>query len=200
VKVTKTNLALVISLLAALITPQVMEVNLESFAVVASNDGMLTLTANRDVSWLVLEDAEFQVVDRKIILSKPVKVVAIASGDYIVWDPRNPAPAPVDPVIPVPMPPVNQMTVLIGSWVPASNDQEAVADNLAMIALKIKAGELSSPDMIMASLVYANRKDQVGKEWAEFVAKIADLMKQNQDWDRIFTTASEVCYEAAKLS
>jgi hypothetical protein len=98
------------------------------------------------------------------------------------------------------MPPVDQMTVLIGSWVPASNDHEDVADNLAMIAVKIKAGELSSPDMIMASLVYANRKDQVGEEWAKFVAKIADLMKQDQDWNRIFTTASEVCYEAAKLS
>jgi hypothetical protein len=198
VKVTKTNLALVVALLGALITPQAMDMNFAPLAVTSSEDGLLTLTANRDVSWLVLEDAEFQVVDRKIILSKPVKVVAIASGDYVVWDPRNPD--PVDPVVPVPMPPVDQMTVLIGSWVPASNDQEAVADNLAMIALKIKAGELSSPDMIMASLVYANRKDQVGKEWAEFVAKIADLMKQNQDWDRIFTTASEVCYEAAKLS
>jgi hypothetical protein len=201
--VTKTNLALVVGLLAALITPQAMDMSFEPLAVTASSEGMLTLTANHDVSWLVLEDAEFQVVDRQIVLSRPVRVVAISSGEHVIWDPRNPAPVvpPVVPdVIPVPMPPVGQLTVLIGSWVPASNNSAAVAENFAMIAKKIEAGELSSPDMIMASLIYANRKDQVGKEWAEFIAKIADLMRQRQDWDKIFTTASEVCYEAAKLS
>jgi hypothetical protein len=198
--VTKTNLALVVSLLAALIAPQAMEMSFEPLAVTASSEGMLTLTANHDVSWLVLEDAEFQVVDRQIILSRPVRVVAISSGEHVIWDPRNPVVPVVIPVVIPVVPPVDQLTVLIGSWVPASNNSAAVAENFAMVAKKIEAGELSSPDMIMASLIYANRKDQVGKEWAEFVAKIADLMQQRQDWDKIFTTASEVCYEAAKLS
>ena len=198
-KVTKTNLALVVVLLGALITPQAMDVNFAALSVKAELGELTTLTANREVSWVVLEEGEFKIVGDSIILSRPVKVIAISSGEYVIWDPKTPITIPVaDP--PLVIPHVDQLNVLIGSWVPASNSNKAVAENLAMVAKKIEAGELSSPDMIMASLVYANRKDQVGKEWAQFVARIADLMKQNQDWNKIFTTASEICYEAAKLS
>jgi hypothetical protein len=196
---TKTNLALVVGLLGALIAPQAMEVNFEPLSVKAEIDGLITLTANKDVSWVVLGEGNFKIAStRTIVLSKPVKVIAISSGDYVLWDPETPV--PFEPP-PVPFePPVDQLAVLIESWVPESDDCEAVSENLEVIARKIAAGELSSPDMIMASLVYSNRKDKVGKEWAEFVARLADLMHQRDDWGKIFKTASEVCYEAAQLS
>jgi hypothetical protein len=196
-KITKTNLALIVALLSALIAPQAMEVSLEPFKIMVNDDGMLTLTANRNVTWLVLEDVDYQVIDRNLILAKPVRVIAISNSDYVIWDPSAPV-VPPDP--PEPPKPVDQLVVLIGSWVPESNQCRVVAENLEMVAKKIEAGELSSPDMIMASLTYANRKDQVGSEWAPFGAKIANLMVNNSDWAKIFKVAAEVCYEAAKIS
>jgi hypothetical protein len=194
-KMNKTNISLVIALLASLIAPKAVNVNFDELEVTPVVQGELTvLTANKDVTWLVLGECDYVVEGRTIILSKPVRVVAIYNNDYVMWH--------LDELTP-PMPPPrpdSQLEILLKSWLPESNDYQKVAQNLEQIAVRLGKDELSSSDMIFASLEYLNRKSEIGPEWDNFFDSLQKHLDEEENWGKVFQVASEVCYAASRSS